>query len=132
MICSTTLIMPTTASLLTTMCHSSIYGRALAYSQSFQALAHIIAPVAFGALYDSVNHNIPFFICAGSSLVAGVCIAAVPMPDLSCSTGATNILSPGGRTVSQGSITTQDEINANIDTLERQMSAKGFCERLEE
>eukprot|EP00929_Paragymnodinium_shiwhaense_P100487 TRINITY_DN6283_c0_g1_i2.p1 TRINITY_DN6283_c0_g1~~TRINITY_DN6283_c0_g1_i2.p1 ORF type:complete len:496 (-),score=72.51 TRINITY_DN6283_c0_g1_i2:366-1853(-) len=124
MIVSTTLIMPTTASLLTTMCHSSIYGKALAYSQSFQSLARIIAPVVFGALYDSVSHDIAFYVCAGSAVIAGLSIAAVPSPQPPAEP-ADACVEEGREGGLSASVATQEEIDANLDILERQMSAKG-------
>eukprot|EP00931_Biecheleriopsis_adriatica_P061870 TRINITY_DN37223_c0_g1_i2.p1 TRINITY_DN37223_c0_g1~~TRINITY_DN37223_c0_g1_i2.p1 ORF type:complete len:466 (-),score=62.53 TRINITY_DN37223_c0_g1_i2:44-1441(-) len=71
-------VVPSTSSLLTTMCARSIYGRALGYQQSAQAFARVLAPMSFGWLYTKTDHRCSFVICSASTLLAGIFIALVP------------------------------------------------------
>lgn len=72
-------VIPSTSSKLTTMCPRSIYGRALGYQQSIQALARVVAPASFGWLYANADHKCSFFICAATTLLAGILILLVPL-----------------------------------------------------
>lgn len=73
-VCGNQLTFPTTASLLTTMCHHSIYGKALGYLQAGQALSRVIGPQVFGAAYDHISHEFSFYACAAMTVLAGVSI----------------------------------------------------------
>mmetsp|Transcript_80458 Transcript_80458/g.230946 ORF Transcript_80458/g.230946 Transcript_80458/m.230946 type:complete len:198 (-) Transcript_80458:41-634(-) len=73
-VCGNQLIFPTTASKLTTMCHHSIYGKALGLQQSLQALARVIGPSLFGVAYDNLTHEFSFYACAAMTVIAGVLV----------------------------------------------------------
>ncbi|CAJ1394718.1 unnamed protein product [Effrenium voratum] len=95
------LISPTTSSLLTTLCSKKIYGKALGYQQSFQAIARIFAPTLFGYLYDHYDKRATFWINAATSLLAVPMIVAVPRPRVTVSAA---------------------EVEENCDCMERQRS----------
>mmetsp|Transcript_41636 Transcript_41636/g.120783 ORF Transcript_41636/g.120783 Transcript_41636/m.120783 type:complete len:499 (+) Transcript_41636:119-1615(+) len=91
-------IFPTTSSLLTTMCHRSIYGWALGCQQALQALSHVIGPSVFGWGYDHMTHEFSFYACAATSVAATICIffAFVFRPDASHSPSAPEVMENAG------------------------------------
>ena len=101
------LMMPTTSSMLTTLISPSIFGKALGYSQAFQALARMVGPVIFGGIYDSVSHIMPFYINSVLSVVAALCIFAVPVPPRPVSTEAAD--TPSMDADEQKNVATLDE-----------------------
>eukprot|EP00445_Apocalathium_hangoei_P095036 CAMPEP_0204250610 /NCGR_PEP_ID=MMETSP0361-20130328/100252_1 /ASSEMBLY_ACC=CAM_ASM_000343 /TAXON_ID=268821 /ORGANISM="Scrippsiella Hangoei, Strain SHTV-5" /LENGTH=519 /DNA_ID=CAMNT_0051223879 /DNA_START=1 /DNA_END=1559 /DNA_ORIENTATION=+ len=110
-VCGNQLILPHTSSTLTTMCHRSIYGRALGYSQSVQALARTLAPSVFGAAYDNLTHEFSFYACAATTLVAGGLILLA--------TRAAN------RMLQRQESPTPTEVMASMEELEKETAAEG-------
>jgi len=100
------LIMPTTSSMLTQICDRSIYGRALGYSQASGAIARVVAPIAFGEVYDKVNHKFAFYVNACAGVLATVLILLVPKP----------------RVVESAVGPTEEDVEANVDAFERTLS----------
>jgi MFS family permease len=77
------LLQPTTSSMLTSIVPPTKFGKALGISQSFQGVARIVGPVAFGSIYDRVGHTIPFYINGIMSPLAMLLIFLVRVPDAS-------------------------------------------------
>merc|ERR1712066_664741 len=69
--------------MLTSIVPPTSFGKALGISQSFQGVARIVGPLAFGSIYDRIGHTIPFYVNGIMSPLAMLLIFLVRVPDAS-------------------------------------------------